>query len=52
VRYIPFPSELASRYQSFTEADIGALRKAGYARPFRDVRAGVKDYLDALGARS
>lgn len=52
IRYIPFPEELKSRYQSFTEADITALRSAGYARPFRDVRAGIKDYLDALGAGS
>ncbi|HUQ53376.1 MAG TPA: ADP-glyceromanno-heptose 6-epimerase [Gammaproteobacteria bacterium] len=51
IRYIPFPDDLKSRYQSFTEADITALRKAGYARPFRDVTVGVKDYLDALGAR-
>jgi ADP-L-glycero-D-manno-heptose 6-epimerase len=48
IRYIPFPDELKSRYQSFTEADITALRRAGYSRPFRDVRRGVKDYLDAL----
>ena len=51
VRYIPFPEELKSRYQSFTEADITALRKVGYSRPFRDVSAGVKDYLDELSAR-
>jgi len=49
IRYIPFPDELKSRYQSFTEADITALRRAGYSRPFRDVRTGIKDYLDALG---
>jgi ADP-L-glycero-D-manno-heptose 6-epimerase len=48
IRYIPFPEQLKSRYQSFTEADIGALRAAGYAAPFRDVRSGVKTYLDAL----
>jgi ADP-L-glycero-D-manno-heptose 6-epimerase len=51
VRYIPFPDELKSRYQSFTEADIAALRKAGYTRQFRDVRVGIKDYLDALSSR-
>ena len=50
IRYIPFPNELKSRYQSFTEADITALRRAGYSRPFRDVRSGIKDYLDALVA--
>jgi ADP-L-glycero-D-manno-heptose 6-epimerase len=52
IRYIPFPAELESRYQSFTEADIGALRAAGYAAPFRHVRAGVKAYLDALGRQA
>jgi ADP-L-glycero-D-manno-heptose 6-epimerase len=52
IRYITFPQELVSRYQSFTEADIEALRDAGYSRAFRDVRAGIKDYLDALGSRS
>jgi ADP-L-glycero-D-manno-heptose 6-epimerase len=52
IRYIPFPEELKSRSQSFTEADLTALRDTGYTRPFRDVRAGIKDYLDALGARS
>jgi hypothetical protein len=51
IRYIPFPDELRSRYQNFTEADVTALRTAGYSRPFRDVRAGIKDYLDALVAR-
>jgi ADP-L-glycero-D-manno-heptose 6-epimerase len=50
IRYIPFPDELKSRYQSFTQADITALRSAGYLRRFRDVRTGIKDYLDALGA--
>ena len=52
IRYVPFPPELVSRYQSFTEADIDALREAGYSRAFRDVRAGIKDYLDALRLRS
>ena len=49
VRYIPFPEDLKSRYQSFTEADISALRAAGYDAPFRDVRSGVKAYLDTIG---
>jgi ADP-L-glycero-D-manno-heptose 6-epimerase len=50
IRYIPFPDELKSRYQSFTQADITALRAAGYAQPFLDIRAGIKKYLDAAGA--
>jgi ADP-L-glycero-D-manno-heptose 6-epimerase len=52
IRYIPFPEELKSRYQSYTQADIGALRSAGYDAPFRDVRAGVRAYLAALDAGS
>ena len=48
IRYIPFPDGLEASYQSFTEADIGALRDAGYAAPFDDIRAGVRKYLDAL----
>jgi ADP-L-glycero-D-manno-heptose 6-epimerase len=48
IRYIPFPEELKSRYQSFTQADIAALRSVGYDAPFLDVRSGVRAYLDAL----
>jgi ADP-L-glycero-D-manno-heptose 6-epimerase len=51
IRYIPFPAELKSRYQSFTQADLGALRTAGYTGAFRDVRAGVTAYLDAIGSK-
>jgi ADP-L-glycero-D-manno-heptose 6-epimerase len=50
IRYIPFPAELKTRYQSFTQADVTMLRAAGCALPFRDVRSGIKSYLDALGA--
>ena len=48
IRYVPFPDSLASSYQAFTEADISALRKAGYDAGFDDIRAGVRKYLDAL----
>lgn len=48
IEYIPFPAELAGRYQSFTEADIGALRAAGYRENFKDVERGVRDYLTWL----
>ena len=30
IRYIPFPVELMGKYQSYTEADLSALRAAGY----------------------
>ncbi len=48
IDYIPFPEHLRGRYQSFTEADIGALRAAGYEKPFMDVETGVPRYLDWL----
>jgi ADP-L-glycero-D-manno-heptose 6-epimerase len=46
--YIPFPDHLRGRYQSFTEADIGALRAAGYSEPFKTVEQGVHEYLSWL----
>lgn len=46
--YIPFPDHLKGRYQSFTQADISALRAAGYQEQFHDVASGVKEYLDWL----
>ncbi len=48
IEYIPFPAELEGRYQSFTEADVSALRSAGYAGEFRPVEQGVKAYLEWL----
>ncbi|NIW24960.1 MAG: NAD-dependent epimerase/dehydratase family protein, partial [Gammaproteobacteria bacterium] len=51
-RYIPFPLGLEHAYQSFTEADIGALRAAGYDAQFADVASGVGRYLDRLAERS
>ena len=45
VEFIPFPDELKGRYQSFTQADIGKLREAGYDQPFATVADGVADYM-------
>ncbi|NIP72283.1 MAG: ADP-glyceromanno-heptose 6-epimerase [Gammaproteobacteria bacterium] len=51
IEYIPFPDHLRGRYQSFTEADIGALRAAGYDRPFKTVEEGVGEYMGWLNNR-
>ena len=48
IQYIPFPKELVGSYQSFTEADIGKLRAAGYPGDFLDVQSGVQLYLEKL----
>ena len=47
-RYIKFPASLIGRYQSFTQADVNALREAGYGRAFATVEEGVRRYLDWL----
>jgi ADP-L-glycero-D-manno-heptose 6-epimerase len=52
IEYIPFPEHLRGRYQSFTQADIAALRAAGFADPFRTVEQGVGDYMSWLNAPS
>ncbi|HET7570338.1 MAG TPA: ADP-glyceromanno-heptose 6-epimerase [Gammaproteobacteria bacterium] len=48
IEYIRFPEHLEGRYQSFTEADIRALRAAGYARPFISAADGVRAYAEWL----
>lgn len=48
INYIPFPDKLIGRYQSYTQADISALRQVGYAKTFHAVEQGVKQYLDWL----
>jgi ADP-L-glycero-D-manno-heptose 6-epimerase len=47
IEYVPFPPQLVGKYQSYTQADMGALRQAGYAAPFLDVAEGVGRYVDA-----
>jgi len=45
LRYVAFPDDLKGRYQSYTQADLTALRQAGYNKPFKDVQTGVADYV-------
>ncbi len=52
IAYVPFPPALAGKYQSFTEADLGALRGAGYKAPFADVGEGVSRYVERLISES
>jgi ADP-L-glycero-D-manno-heptose 6-epimerase len=41
VEYIPFPEGLREKYQSHTQADIAALRTAGYADTFASLEDGI-----------
>ncbi|MFO8047046.1 MAG: ADP-glyceromanno-heptose 6-epimerase [Halomonas sp.] len=50
IEFVDFPEELKGRYQSYTRADIGSLRQAGYDRDFRTVAQGVREYLEWLNA--
>lgn len=48
IEYIDFPDGLTGSYQSFTEADINALRNTGYSKDFITIENGIKTYLDWL----
>jgi ADP-L-glycero-D-manno-heptose 6-epimerase len=52
IRYIPFPGDLRGKYQSYTQADLTALRAAGYAVPFLTVEQGVSRYIHQLLAKA
>jgi ADP-L-glycero-D-manno-heptose 6-epimerase len=48
LRYDNFPDDLKGRYQSYTQADVSALRRAGFTAPMRDVETGVSEYVQQL----
>jgi ADP-L-glycero-D-manno-heptose 6-epimerase len=51
IEYVPFPPQLAGRYQSYTQADLARLREAGYERRFLPVEEGVAAYVRELAGR-
>ncbi len=50
IEYIPLPDGLEESYQSFTQADMSALREAGYEKDFISLEDGMKRYLDWLNS--
>jgi ADP-L-glycero-D-manno-heptose 6-epimerase len=48
ISYIPFPESLRGKYQSYTQADIGALRNCGYSEDFLSVEQGVARYVEQM----
>jgi ADP-L-glycero-D-manno-heptose 6-epimerase len=48
VRYISFPEQLKGKYQSYTQADMSALRAIGYKEPFLNVEQGTTRYVNYL----
>ena len=51
IQYIPFPESLKDSYQSFTQADISHLRKAGYESEFTALKTGIHSYMDTLNRK-
>ncbi len=51
ITYVPFPAALAGKYQSFTQADLTALRHAGFKPPMATVEEGVSRYVEWLMAQ-
>lgn len=45
IDYIPFPDSLKNAYQSFTQANLQALRDIGFQEAFTSLEAGLKQYL-------
>lgn len=53
IDYINFPEALMGKYQSYTQADLSALRAAGCQHAFADVKTGVTAYMEWLsGAKN
>jgi ADP-L-glycero-D-manno-heptose 6-epimerase len=48
IEYIDMPESLQSKYQYFTEAKIGKLRRSGYDHKFMSLKDAVKDYTGYL----
>lgn len=48
IEYIGFPTALVGKYQSYTQADLSALRTAGCNHAFADVQTGVAAYMRSL----
>ena len=48
IEEIPFPPELAGKYQDYTSADLELLRAAGCEHEFTALEAGVAEYVAVL----
>jgi ADP-L-glycero-D-manno-heptose 6-epimerase len=52
LEYTAFPPGLKEKYQSYTQADLSLLRRAGYDAPFLSVEEGVSRYVRWLVERT
>jgi ADP-L-glycero-D-manno-heptose 6-epimerase len=47
IDYVPFPESLAGKYQSFTQADLSALKNSGYVESFSTLENGIAQSVDS-----
>lgn len=45
IEYVDLPEHLREKYQYFTEAKMGKIKKAGYNLPIRSLEDGIADYV-------
>lgn len=45
IEYIDMPEDIKGKYQYFTKADMGKLKKVGYDKPTFSLEKGVEDYI-------
>ena len=45
IEYIDLPKHLENKYQYFTEANMGKIKKAGFTSSFTSLEKGVTDYV-------
>ncbi|HAO98934.1 MAG TPA: ADP-glyceromanno-heptose 6-epimerase [Fibrobacteres bacterium] len=48
IDFIPMPEVIRDKYQYFTEAEMGKIRKAGYRKPIQSLEEGVSAYVPYL----
>lgn len=46
IKYMPFPEDLAGRYQCYTQANLKHLRQAGFNEQFLTLEDGISKYLN------
>jgi ADP-L-glycero-D-manno-heptose 6-epimerase len=46
IRYIPFPDSLVGHYQNVTQAELTALRGAGYSKRFASLEEGIGRFCE------
>ena len=48
IEWIDMPEAIKDKYQYFTQAEMGRLRKAGYKKPFTSLEDGIHQYIQKL----